>query len=463
MEQTLIQALLHPPVYMVLNITLFVCAVMVFMMQPGFMLLEMGSVSRKNAINNVFKNFIDMCLCGLFFWWIGFDILNGTSPVNDLLAMIGLTKEVDASANAILPSDPIAIFFQLVFASTAVTITSGCVTGRVHPFHYVIYSIVFASVVYPIIAFLVWNPAGALFGVFTDFAGSVVVHAVGGFAGLAGAILLRPRIGFYRFGAEDYGADVVDGLADSHQPHNVPLAAFGVFLLWFGWYGFNAGTLFAAGIPEFTALENDNILSVLQPIFDVFGNIIANTTLAPCAGAAIVVIYQLVRRRELDMLSILNGAIAGLVGITASADIATHVGAALIGAFCGLAFIGTRFTLEQFRIDDPVSAFGAHGVPGLIAVACVAFFPSEGPIQVQAFTNQIFLGLVLVGFSFVSAIVVFSFSDLVLRIVYAAGFVRGTIEPGYGNNYLRVAPEYELEGLDQHLHGRDAYNIYENA
>ena len=460
MDTTLVQALLHPSMYVTINLTLFVCAILVLFMQPGFMLLETGSVSRKNAINNLFKNFFDLCLVGLFFWFIGFDILNGTSPLTDLLRAFGLTRTVEEGGDFITPAHEVSVFFQLVFASTAVTITSGCITGRVRPFHYILYSVVFSAVVYPLIAFMVWNPEGLLYGVFIDFAGSVVVHAVGGFAGLAGAMLLGPRIGFFRHGSEQFGAEVVDALADSHQPHNVPLAALGVFLLWIGWYGFNAGTHFAAGVPAFTELDTTNVLSSLEPIFSTFGQIIANTTLGPAAGATVVTASMLILGEELDMLAILNGAIAGLVGITAAADSATVLGALLLGAVSGFGYMATRALLDHWRIDDPVGAFPAHGVPGLIGVIGTAFFVSDNLIV--GLLTQTFFGLLIVGFAFGAAYLVFLFSLSVLSLLRMFNTLRNS-QPGLDGNWLRVAPEVELEGLDQYLHGRDAYNVYDNV
>ncbi|MEM8798324.1 MAG: hypothetical protein AAGE61_22365 [Pseudomonadota bacterium] len=463
MDQSLVQALLHPSVFISINIILFLCGILVLLMQPGFMLLEMGSVSRKNAINNVFKNFIDLCLCGLFFWWIGFDILNGTSPLTEVFKGLGLTQPVTDDAPRILAVEPIAIFFQFVFASTAVTITSGCVTGRVHPFHYVVYSVIFSSIIYPIVAFFVWNPMGIFYGVFTDFAGSVVVHAVGGFAGLAGAILVGPRIGFYRHGADDYGTDVVDALAESHQPHNVPLAALGVFFLWIGWYGFNAGTHFAAGLPEFTSVEGTDLIAALTPIFDTFGQIIVNTTLAPCMGATVVAIALFASKQELDMLSIMNGAIAGLVGITASADAASALGAVFIGGTCGLIFLATRSLLDTFRIDDPVQAFSAHGTTGIFGVVAVSFFARDGGLDLGMFVSQLSIGILIAAFSFSCAWAVFSASVYALRGAALLPIFEGPVKPGYKDNFLRVETDYELEGLDMHVHGRDAYNVYENA
>ncbi len=462
MDPSLVQALLHPSVYLTINVTMFVCGVLVLMMQPGFTLLEAGSVSRKNAINNVFKNVMDMCLCGLFFWWIGFDILMGESIVNSGLAAIGLTHDVIAEPAAIQPTEPVRFFFQLVFACTAVTITSGCVTGRVRPFHYLFYSIVFSALVYPTMAFLVWHPEGAFYGIYRDFAGASVVHALGGFAGLTGAIMLRPRIGFFRHGAEEYGAEVVDGLADSHQPHNIPLAALGVFLLWIGWFGYNAGTLFSAGVPEFTTMDGGNVLSGLEPIFDKFGDIIANTFLAPCAAVCMVVAIMSVRREELDMLTILNAAIAGLVAITGAVDVASPVGAIMIGMVSGAALLLSLSLLERLRIDDPVGAFPAHGVSGLIGVIAVAFFPLEGETIFGNLVSQTTIGLIIVATAVVSAFFIFTISQIVLRTAGLVGLT-GPLKPGYGKNMLRVAPEIELDGLDLHLHGRDAYNIYDNV
>ena len=460
MDQSLVQALLHPSVYLTINVTLFICAVLVLMMQPGFMLLEAGSVSRKNAINNVFKNFLDLCVCGLFFWWIGYDILAGQSYLTGFLGMIGLTKEPAEEAARILPTEPVAIFFQLVFASTAVTITSGCVTGRIRPFHYIVYSIGFSTIIYPVIAFLVWHPEGILYGVFKDFAGSAVVHGVGGFAGLAGMLLLGPRMGFFRHGADVYGADVVDGLADSHQPHNLPLASLGVFLLWIGWFGFNAGTHFSSGVEEFTELDTSNILAGLQSLFDTFGVIIANTILAPSAGALAVTVLLLARNDELDMLSILNGALAGLVGITGSADVAGQLATVAIGAICGITFVFVVDFMDGFRIDDPVGAFPVHGVCGFIGIVAAGFFPGEGQSIVASVFTQIGIGALLLGFAFAAAAGVFMLSVQFLKLGAMIGIVKD-LTPGYGDNLLRVSPDVELEGLDLHLHGRDAYNIYD--
>ncbi len=462
MDPSLVQALLHPSVYLTINITMFICGILVLIMQPGFMLLEAGSVSRKNAINNVFKNFIDMCLCGLVFWVIGFDIIQGESFVVDFLRFIGLTHEVAEIPEAIQPTEPVRFFFQLVFACTAVTITSGCVTGRVRPFHYLFYSVCFSALVYPIAAFLVWNPEGLFYGYFRDFAGAAVVHALGGFAGLTGAMMLRPRLGYFRHGAEDYGAEVVDGLADSHQPHNIPLAALGVFLLWIGWFGYNAGTLFSAGVPEFTSVEGTNILSGLQPIFEKFGQIIANTFLSPCASVCVVMFLLTIRKEELDMLTILNAAIAGLVAITAAADIASPIGAMIIGACSGVALLGTLSLLERLRIDDPVGAFAAHGVAGIIGVISAGFYPLGDESMVQTMLMQIIIGGLIIAFAIASAYLIFSTSKFVLRLMHWVGLLQ-TLVPGHGHNLLRVEPEYELEGLDLHLHGRDAYNIYDNA
>ena len=461
MDQTLVQALLSPGALLTINVTLFICAVLVMFMQPGFMLLEAGSVSRKNAINNIFKNFLDFCMCGLMFWWIGYDILSGESHVTTLMLAIGLANEAPpAIEGGILPSEPILIFFQLVFASTAITVTSGTVTGRIRPFHYLFYSVFFAGIIYPLVAFTVWNPMGLLAGVFTDFAGAMVVHGLGAFAGLAGALMLGPRIGFFRYGAEEYGAEVVDELADSHQPHSVPLAALGVFLLWIGWFGFNAGTHFGAGLEPFGDLEGGDLLAPIHAIFDTFSQIIANTVLAPAAAAFFVTSLLLIRQEELDMQKILNGAIAGLVAITASCHIASELGAVIIGAIAGIVLVYSFDVIDMLRIDDPVGAFPAHGVSGVLGVVAVAFFPGEGQSFVNLFFAQLFGAVLIAGFSFGCAFAVFSLSKLVMVGLYKVGIL-SDMEPGFGDNLLRVVPEVELEGLDLHLHGRDAYNIYD--
>ncbi|MGF1455262.1 MAG: ammonium transporter [Alphaproteobacteria bacterium] len=472
MDSSLVQALLHPPVYLTMNVTLFICGILVLMMQPGFMLFEAGSVSRKNAINNIFKNVIDICLCGMFFWWIGYNILSGQSVVNEFFVNIGLTRDLlnlvqidpdaaEATTN-ILPTEPVRAFFQLVFACTAVTITSGCVTGRVRPFHYIFFSVFFSTLVYPIAAFMVWHPDGLFFGVFRDFAGAAVVHALGGFAGLMGALMLRPRLGYYRHGADVYGDDVVDGLADSHQPHNIPLAALGVFLLWIGWFGYNSGTLFGHGVPEFTTLEADNILSGLEAIFETFGQIMANTILAPCASVCLVTFLMLARQEELDMLLILNAAIAGLVSITAAADVASPLSAVLIGSAAGVGLMVSVAAMAALRIDDPVGAFPAHGIAGIIGIIAAAFYPLDGKSVFEMLLSQTAVAAALILFSCLSAYLIFSTSRFILLFLHRVGVVHSLV-PGFGKNLLRVSPDVELEGLDLHLHGRDAYNVYDNG
>ena len=274
-------------IYAAINIVVFICGVLVIQMQAGFMLLETGSLSRKNAINNIFKNFVDLCVCGIFFYFFGYSIILGDSVVVDYMREYGLANATvnDSPGPIVTLNDNIALFFNFAFAATCVTICSGSVTGRIAPYSYLIFGACFSAFFYPVVAFSVWNPDGALYGVFNDFAGAAVVHCMGGFAGLAGAIMLRPRIGEH-----DYGKDLVDperfAVAQaSNLPHSVPLSALGVFMLWIGWFGFNAGSTFSSGFDLSVVTLDAGIdapadfaESVFNQLIATFSQVIINTT-----------------------------------------------------------------------------------------------------------------------------------------------------------------------------------------
>ncbi len=457
------------------NIVLFTSGVLVLMMQPGFMLLESGVMSNRNVINNIFKNMIDLCIVATGFIFFGFDIINGTSPITPAVTALGQTlfpgaaaeaaalAEVGAAATGeVSATKTIGVFFQAVFAATAITICSGSVTGRILPLPYMLFSLVFGSLVYPAIAFHVWNSSGALYGQFTDFAGSMVVHGVGGFAGLAGAIILGPRLGRCGY-TGGLGAKHAEELAARHKPNNIPFAALGVFLLWIGWYGFNGGTAFAGAVSE----------AGLADTFETFGNIIINTTIAPaCAVLCVLVIaFSGAAGDRIYISHILNAVLTGLVGITAACDVVTPVEAALIGFVSGVAYVLAQEGLLRAGVDDPVGAFPVHGVGGLIGVAAVAFGGAgNSGIALDVLTSQLYFGMVVALFSFACAYVTFFLSG-VIGLMIAPDLLLGKVAReahqeqtsnapfvGFIRNKIRYSGQYERTGLDLAVHGQRAYN-----
>ncbi len=455
-------------IYATINVFVFFCGVLVLMMQPGFMLLETGSLSRKNALNNIFKNFVDLCCCGVAFYFVGYAILDGSSVVVDGLRAVGLANDTPPpDPDTIVQLTPsISIFYNFVFAATAVTITSGAVTGRIAPFAYLVFGTVFSALVYPVVAFTVWNPDGLLYGVFADFAGSAVVHMVGGFAGLAGAILLGPRIGEFGYGRDLIDAEAYDRARRGTYPHNVPLAALGVFLLWIGWYGFNAGSIFSAGydlteiVPTLDGNAKDYAEAIINKVIDGFGAVILNTTLAPCAGVFVIFAFFVAIREPYHLTDLLNGALAGLVGVTASADILSPGQAMTVGAACALVYLGTTLLMGRWRIDDPIKAFAVHGAAGLLAIVLRGVFDPDVSVA-----TQLVYGLGIGLFAFVAAMATFLITNVVMRAV--AMTQKGTArdpfpaaEPPdpFPTRAIRISSYRELTGLDLEVHGEEAYS-----
>ena len=433
-----------------LNIGVFVSAVLVIMMQPGFMLLEAGSVSRKNALNNLFKNLIDFTAGGLVFWAFGYATFSGEGPIVAWMAELGLTQEAAPETARLAPSDTLFFLFQLGFASAAVTISSGAVTGRISPYAYMIFAMMFTGLIYPVIGFAVWHPTGPLYGVFNDFAGGVVVHAVGAAGGLAGAIILRPRLGYNGYDPVGIGDERLFRIAASHAPHNTPMAALGVFLLWIGWFGFNGGTLFAGGLPP------GGGPTAIPAAMELFGAILVNTALAPCAAVVVTMLIQAVLRSDLNMQDLLNSVIAGLVAVTAAASVISPLGAIVAGAGAALIYRWSRILTSRLSIDDPVGAVAAHGLTGVFGAMCFAFSTPENWTDV-AITQGAYGMAIFVAVLAASAIA-FLIADLLCRIG-ALLLGRASFRQITSQNFLRVHHSTEIEGLDERLHGQDAYNF----
>ena len=403
-----------------------VAAILVMFMQPGFAMLEAGLTQAKNAVNILMKNMMDFSIGALAFFVVGFGIMFGSTSNgwfgSTLFALEGING-----------SDWGFTFwmFQVVFAATAATIVSGAVAERTKFIGYLCYSVVICLFIYPMFGKWAWGSlllddgGGWLEGLgFIDFAGSTVVHSIGGWLALAGAVVLGPRIGKYRS----------DGSARAVPGHNIPLAALGVFILWFGWFGFNAGS---------TTAGNGEI-----------GRIAVTTNLSAAAGAIVAMALSWLLYKKPDASMAINGIIAGLVSITASCYTVSPSGSIAIGAIGGvLVVLSIRFIDSVLKVDDPVGAISAHGVCGAWGTLSCGVFGAEAVLGIgEANTGLLYGG---------------GFSQLGIQLIgvataFAWAFGTGlllfyTIKKTVG---LRVSESDELRGLDISEHGMEAYPEY---
>ncbi|MDG1874563.1 MAG: ammonium transporter [Mariniblastus sp.] len=406
--------------YVFNNAIIFLCAVLVLFMQAGFSLVEVGLNSAKNVVNILFKNLMDLSIGGILFFIIGFGImypgeyLYGSLNPYFSFGGFGLYEAKDGASL----SPHASWFFQAVFAATAATIVSGAVAGRMKFSSYLIFSAILTALVYPISGYWKWGGGWLDELGFQDFAGSVVVHAVGGFAGLAGAILLGPRIG--RFSK--------DGKSLALPGHNMTFAALGVFILWVGWYGFNPGSQLNFG----TAGDIDATVKIA-----------VTTTLSAAAGAIIATLISWIWLKKPDLSLSLNGALGGLVGITAGCDCFSEWWSMVIGACAGaLVVVGVRL-LDRLRIDDPVGAWPVHGLCGIWGCLAIGFIPNAHFADPNAWLDLNLLSAQCIG---TLAIVTWAF--LTMLALFGVLKVCGI---------LRVTEADELAGLDVSEHGMNAY------
>ncbi len=374
---------------------LVVAAVLVMFMQPGFALVESGFTRAKNAGNIVMKNFMDFSVGALVYWAVGFGLAYGGTSVGSFFATGNwFFSDADLAATW---------FFQVVFAATAATIVSGAVAERVKFSAYLIYTPFITGIIYPVVTHWAWHGDGWLTDIgYLDFAGSGVVHLVGGVAALAGVLVVGPRRGKY---AEDGTPRHIPG-------HSLTLGALGVFILWFGWYGFNAGSYLGAVDVNLAAVA-------------------VTTTLAPAAGATAAMWLSWAFMRRPDVGLTLNGALAGLVGITAGTDSIGFGWAIVVGAVAGALVVASIMGLERIGIDDPVGAISVHGTAGVWGVLAVGIFGSGniGPQMVGV--------LAIIAWTFVTSFAVFKVLDMTFG--------------------MRVTEEEERAGLDRTEHGSEAY------
>jgi Amt family ammonium transporter len=402
------------------NLTLFLCAVLVLFMQAGFAMVEAGLNSAKNTVNILAKNLMDLSVGALLFFFVGFGLMYpgsyGGEDLSPYFAFGGSGIYESAADRTFSPQ--VDWFFQAVFAATAATIVSGAVAGRMKFAAYLIYSAFLTGLIYPVSGYWKWGGGwltqfadGTM--AFQDFAGSAVVHAVGGFAGLAGAIVLGPRMG--RFTA--------DGKSVPLPGHNITFAALGVFILWVGWYGFNPGSQLA-----------------FQSTGDIDATVLiaVNTTLAAAAGVVAATIFAWGLFGKPDLTMGLNGALGGLVGITACCDAFTNIWAIVVGAVAGALVVCGIVILDKLKIDDPVGAWPVHGLCGIWGCMALGILPNTHLESGSTnFMIQLIGTLSICGWAFATMLVLF----LVLKTV----------------GVLRVSPEDEQAGLYISEHGMHAY------
>ncbi|MCC8112760.1 MAG: ammonium transporter [Bacteroidales bacterium] len=409
------------------TVWMLLAAMLVFFMQPGFALVEAGFTRTKNTANILMKNFVDFTLGALLFWIIGFGFMFGAGG---FLGMPHLCDYSFWTGDGGLPSAGFLVF-QTVFCATAATIVSGAMAERTKFSMYLVYTIAISVLVYPISGHWTWGGGWLMddsegsfmmrtFGVaFHDFAGSTVVHSVGGWIALVGAAILGPRIGKY----------AKDGKSKAIPGHNLTIAALGVFILWFGWFGFNPGSQLAASTPD------DQV---------AISTVFLTTNLAACAGGFMALAVSWIKYGKPSLSLTLNGILAGLVGITAGCDAVDAWAAVCIGAICGFVMIfSVEFIDRVLKVDDPVGASSVHGVCGFLGTVLTGLFATEGGLFLGGGWNMLWAQLF-------GAVVVGAWAALMGFIIFTG------LDKIHG---LRVEHRIEEEGLDIYEHGESAYNI----
>lgn len=419
-------------------------AFLVFGMQVGFTMLEAGFCRSRETVNVLMECVVDTCLCGLLFYAWGFAFMFGAgTPVigTQYFFLQGIPATYGETGVAFLAF----WLFQFAFADTCSTITSGAMIGRTGFFGDILYSIGVSGFIYPIIGHWAWGPDGFLATMgdkghflpnlgtsFHDFAGSTVVHTIGGFIALAGAIVLGPRLG--RKFKRDGGGPMM--------PHDLTIATVGGLILWFGWYGFNPGST----------------LSAMD--FEGIGRVATNTTLAACAAALAAMFYAFPKTKTWDVSFTVNGFLAGLVAITCPCYWVSPLGAIALGLVAGVVVVVGVDVLEWMRIDDPIGAVPVHGFCGIWGTLSLGLFAcgkygSTGPLAPDNATPLTGLfyggGLMVLKAQFVGSLVI---------TVVTFGVALGLMYVVNAMGVLRVSKDGELHGLDLHEHGIPAYPEY---
>ena len=398
------------------NVWMMICTALVFFMHMGFAFLEIGLTRKKNTINILFKNIFIITTGLLLYGIVGFNLMYPGFAEGALgvfgFAGFGLQAPMLEGALDLAYSEGYTYWtdflFQGMFAATAATIVSGAVAERMKIFPFMIFTVLYVGFVYPILGSWKWGGGflQQLETPFYDFAGSSLVHSVGGWAALVAVILLGARIG-----------KIKDGKVQAIPGHNIPLATAGVLILWLGWFGFNGGSVLSAD-PELTSLT------------------LVTTSIAAAAGGVFAAIVSTMVFKNLDLTMFLNGILGGLVGITAGADKMSPADAVLIGAIAGLLIVAAVSFFDRLKLDDPVGAIAVHLICGIWGTLAVGLFGALASLD--QFLSQ------LTGVA-----------SYAIACVLVSLLILGTLKVTLG---IRVGEKEELEGLDIHEHGMSAYS-----
>jgi len=396
-----------------------IAAFLVFFMQAGFGMVEAGFIRAKNTCNILTKNFLDFCMASLGFFIFGYAIMFGQG--NGFMGLKGWFLN-GAESGADIPLYAFWLF-QAAFCGAAATIVAGGMAERMKFQAYLIYSFIISALIYPIVGHWIWGGGWLANLGFADFAGSTVVHLVGGSAALIGTIMLRPRAGKYN---PDGSTNVIAG-------HSIPLASLGVFILWFGWFGFNPGSTLGVGNG------------------DLIARVAINTNLAAALGGifAMITVWRMFGKPDLSMA--MNGALAGLVAITAPCAFVEPWAAIIIGAVAGVIVVLGVVILDKLRIDDPVGAVPVHGLNGIWGTLAIGLF---GKASLGLANNGLFYGggLVQLGIQALGVVAATTF------ILITMGALFKLIDKCIG---LRVSREEEFKGLDIGEHGMESYSGFQ--
>jgi ammonium transporter len=398
-------------------------AAMILLMEGGFALLEAGFVRQKNAVSIIMKVFVDIAFGALVFYFFGFAIMYG-KDIGGLFGSSGFMLNGDLSHITLNISHETYWLFQCAFVIAVISIVSGAVAERIHFRAYILLTIAMTGLIYPLSGHWVWAVNGWLGKLgMIDFAGSAAIHALGGFAALAATLFIGPRIGKFS----------PDGKVNIVSPSNLPLASVGTFILWFGWFGFNAGSTLSATNAE-------------------IGHIAVTTMLSAASGGATCILFTMFRYRKADPPMVINGSLAGLVGITAGCAFVSDGAAIWIGSICGIAMVLVTEYLERKQIDDPVGAFAVHGISGSIGTLAVGLCAIP---ELTEGVGQGYYGLLygggwnLLGAQALGLVVIAVWG---FTLTWAVLLLIRKVMP------VRVSKDEELIGLDVGIHGVPAYS-----
>jgi Amt family ammonium transporter len=387
-----------------------IAAILVFLMHAGFSLVEVGFTQSKNAVNIIMKNFVTVSIGVLCFFFIGYGLMYG----KDLGGIIGTDTFMLFNAPELAGgiSFEVYFFFQAIFCATCATIVSGAMAERTKFYSYIVFCIVATTIIYPLIGHWIWGGGFLSVMGFKDFAGGTAVHAIGGVAALIGAFMVGPREGKYK-----------NGTVKAIPGHNIPLGALGVLILWFGWFGFNPGST----------------LDITSPLT---AHAAVTTILGGAAATMSSLIFSTIRYKKPDAGLTLNGALAGLVGVTAGASMISYFGALIIGIIAGIIMIlAVEFIDTKAKIDDPVGAISVHGVCGSFGTIAIGLFATEGGLFYGG-------GFKLLGIQVLGVLICAAAAGILAFITFT--IIKKTMG-------LRVTDHEETHGLDASEHGISAY------